>query len=39
MFRVVRVVVSRFAKSVFVDTFPVWDLNELGKQGAEISVS
>jgi hypothetical protein len=38
MFRVFREVVSMFAKSEFSDTFPVWDLSELGEQGTVFSV-
>ena len=38
MFRVVREVVSMFAKSEFSDTFPLWDLSELGEQGTVFSV-
>jgi hypothetical protein len=36
---VVCIVVSGFAKSDFADTFLVWDLSELGKQGAVYRVS
>ena len=39
MFRVLREVVSMFAKSEFSDTFPVWDLSELEEQGTVFSVS
>jgi hypothetical protein len=38
MFRVVREVVSMFAKSEFSDTFPVWNLSELDEQGTVVSV-
>jgi hypothetical protein len=38
MFRVVRDVVSMFGKSEFSDTFPVWNLSELGEQGTAFSV-
>jgi hypothetical protein len=38
MFRVVREVVSMFAKSEFSDTFPVWNLSELDEQGTALSV-
>ena len=38
MFRVVRDVVSMFGKSEFSDTFPVWNLSELGEQGMAFSV-
>jgi hypothetical protein len=31
MFRVVRVVVSMFAKSDFADAYLVWDLSECGQ--------
>jgi hypothetical protein len=38
MFRVVHDVVSMFGKSEFSDTFPVWNLSELSKQGMAFSV-